>query len=68
VGLPALAARLIAMAAQSAKRPSPQLVADCKAQNPNFGQRNALPSCKLICGKGLLARRGCGVPRMMGTT
>ena len=22
----------------------PQLVADCKAQNPNFGQRNATPS------------------------
>jgi len=31
-----------------ASRPLPQinlqLVADCKAQNPNFGQRNALPS------------------------
>jgi hypothetical protein len=24
------------------------------------------PLCRLICGKGLPARRGCGIPRMMG--
>jgi len=36
---------------------------------PKFGfcVLQSATSCKLICGKGLLARRGCGVPRMMGT-
>ena len=36
---------------------------------PEFGfwALQSATSCKLICGKGRLARRGCDVPRMMGT-
>jgi hypothetical protein len=37
---------------------------------PKFGfcTLQSATSCRLICGKGLPARRGCGVPRMMGAT
>jgi hypothetical protein len=35
---------------------------------PKFGfcALQSATSCRLICGKGLPARRGCGIPRMMG--
>ncbi len=82
VGSPALAARLLAMAvrcvapaplagSQSSGTGSPPQVAEPLAMAAQYAGRGfcalqSATSCRLICGKGLLARRGCGVPRMTG--
>jgi hypothetical protein len=65
------AARARLAGSQSSGTGSPPQVAEPLAMAAQYAGRGfcalqSATSCRLICGKGLLARRGCGVPRMTG--